>query len=496
MPTGILDRDPAGPETEGTTPPDPRIPPLDRLASHESRLWRLALLILVVLAVGFAAVTWSQNRSLPRELEALPFGLVVLVVLFVLYALSKTRQMAELRGMVRGLEQRASAPPDLGQLEKLFEMVQRSQHGYRDLIDTFEDLLFSISLKGHILAANRSFADLVGQPFASLVGRQLDELIELMDGTGRAAAEHALPRLLEQRHWTGVVRVHLKRDASTRFFQCTLHTLVRDGQQQGICVLARDITEERENEARFTELFLTLQEGVYLATAEGNFEDINPALARMLGYEQREEVIGHPLSEFLLHPGQWEAEQTELAHSDAIYGHEVTLRRRDGSTVTCLHAAARIRDTAGRIQRHQGTLVDITRRREIELQLHREQEFARRLVQSFPDLVIAADRQGRYSFVSPRSRELLGFAPEEMIGTSLGARMDPRDRKQVRALFDALVSGDRTEGESSSISTERKDGEMRLFRATASPLLTPPERSKASSLPPAILPKPSTSSSS
>ena len=56
--------------------------------------------------------------------------------------------------------------------------------------------------------------------------------------------------------------------------------------QVGICVLARDITGERESEARFTELFETLQEGVYLATADGKFEDINPALARMLGYRE------------------------------------------------------------------------------------------------------------------------------------------------------------------------------------------------------------------
>ena len=69
-----------------------------------------------------------------------------------------------------------------------------------------------------------------------------------------------------------MLRVHLKRDASTRFLQCTLHALVRDGQDQGICVLAHDITQERENEARFTELFETLQEGVYLATADGNLK--------------------------------------------------------------------------------------------------------------------------------------------------------------------------------------------------------------------------------
>ena len=39
------------------------------------------------------------------------------------------------------------------------------------------------------------------------------------------------------------------------------------------------------------------------------------------------------------------------------------------------------------MRRHQGTLIDITERRDMEQRLHREQEFARRLVESFPDLV-------------------------------------------------------------------------------------------------------------
>ncbi len=438
------------------------------MIAREHRLWVLASLLLVALAAGLAMVSWPQIGDQPFTQKVLPIGLVLLVCLFGAYAWSKSKEMAELHGLVRGLEQRATTPPNVGQLEKLFEMVERSQRGYRDLIDTFNDLLFSISLDGHIVAANRSFADLVGQPFADLVGRPIDELLDLPDG-GRAAAEKALPRFLERRSWSGVLRVQLKRDGSARFLHCNLHALVRDGRDQGICVLAHDITQERENEARFTELFETLQEGVYLATADGHFESVNPAFARILGYERREDLLDHPLSDFLLQPEESQAEQRELALSGSIHGHEVALRRRDGSTVTCLHAAALIRDSGGRVRRHQGTLIDITERREMEQRLHREQEFARRLVESFPDLVVALDREGRYTFVSPRSRELLGFAPEEMIGTMLGERMASKDRKQVRGLIEAMLSGERTQG-SIEYLIQRKDGEMRLFRASASQL--------------------------
>src|SRR3990172_2375752 len=179
----------------------PSVPPdgLARLAARETRIWLLVLLVLIALAVGMALVSAPQSGGVFDQWRILPLGLVFLVCLFGIYVWSKTREMAELRGLVRGLEQRAAHPPDLDQLEKLFEMVQRSQQGYRDLIDTFHDLLFSVSLDGQVLAANRSFADLLGHPFSTLVGRPLDDFLDLPDETGRASALKALPRLLQQR---------------------------------------------------------------------------------------------------------------------------------------------------------------------------------------------------------------------------------------------------------------------------------------------------------
>ena len=99
---------------------------------------------------------------MPHHLEALPVGLVVLVFLFVAYAWSKTNEIAELRGLVRGIEQRTNVDHDNDQLDQLFSLISRSQQGYRDLIDTFEDLLFSVSNDGKVLTVNRSFADLLG----------------------------------------------------------------------------------------------------------------------------------------------------------------------------------------------------------------------------------------------------------------------------------------------------------------------------------------------
>lgn len=441
----------------------------DRLTAREGRLWLLAIILLVSLALGLALVSWQPIHLQPWKLDALPVGLVLLVSLFGAYAISRWREIAQLRAIVHDFSHPSQSSAN-SQVEKLFEIVQRSQRGYRDLIDTFDDVLLSLSFEGEILTTNRSFADLLGRPFHEVVGHRLDEFLELVDSAGWASLKRELPSLLERRQRSGVLRIRLKHETNARYFQCTAHALVREGAQDGVCVLARDITAERESEARFKDLFETLQEGVYLADADGKMEDVNPAFVRMLGYQSRTELLGHALSEFFLQPEEWEIEKRQLAQSDIVYGHEATLRRSDGSALVALHASALIRDTAGRVRRRQGTLMDISERRQIETRLQREQEFARRLVESFPDLVIALDREGRYTFVSPRSRELLGFSPEELIGSSFSERIEPLSRKEVQTFLDTIISGQCSNG-STEFLARRNDGETRLFRATASPLM-------------------------
>ena len=69
--------------------------------------------------------------------------------------------------------------------------------------------------------------------------------------------------------------------------------------------------------------------------------------------------------------------------------------------MVAVHTTAAIRDPAGKFVRYQGTFVDVTEQREMERRLHREQEFARRLMDSFPDLVIALDTRSALYICKP-----------------------------------------------------------------------------------------------
>lgn len=430
----------------------------------------MALLLLVALAVAFAISSWDQIRAMPHHLEALPVGLVVLVALFAVYAWTKTNEISELRGLVRGIEHRANSGHSHERLDQLFSMISSSQQGYRDLIDTFEDLLFSITLDGKILTVNRSFADLLNLSFAEVVGRPLEEFFEFPDFGGRQAVEQWLPRLLERRRWTGVVRAKTKPQGTTHYFDCVFHAIVRDDVVHGISGFARDITHERENETRFTDLFATLQEGVYLASADDRITEVNPALARMLGFKGKEDLLDVELSSFYQNAADRAGERAKLDELGFLRAREITLKhRQDGREVVALHTTAAVRDPSGKFVRYQGTFVDVTEQREMERSLHREQEFARRLMDSFPDLVVALDTEARYTFASPQLFESLGYRPEELIGTKLGGHTDPQDQPALLELFANLISGRRSNGQI-EYHTQHKNGTWRLFRASARPL--------------------------
>jgi hypothetical protein len=97
--------------------PSPQKP--NKLENEESWLWRVALLLLVLFAVGTAALSWERLQTLPYHLWAIPAGMMVLAVLFAVYAYGRRREVAELKGLLHGLQDRVGMVPSEEQLAAL-----------------------------------------------------------------------------------------------------------------------------------------------------------------------------------------------------------------------------------------------------------------------------------------------------------------------------------------------------------------------------------------
>jgi PAS domain S-box-containing protein len=442
---------------------------LTQMEGEEQKLWRFCLLMLALLGTALAAAVWDQFTSIITPLRAIPLAAVLMAVVFAVYAASKRRQTLELRAVVRGMHQAATEPPSQQQLGQLMHVISESQRNYRELIDSFDDPIVTFSLHGVIQAANLACTRVLGKGFGELVGHSLEEFIV------EPSREHALRGLNEfrnSRHWSGVVKVRLSRpggeqeDSDTiRYFDCVLNPLYKDGEIVGISALASDVTHLRDRERRFTELFETLPSGAYFSTPEGKLFDCNHALASMLGYDNKEDLLRASPEEIYFDSTQRAAGFLKT-DSYSIGGYrEVVLRHKTGRPVICIESSRPVFDASGQMLRHQGTLVDITQQRETEHGLRQLDEFRSRLVENFPDGVAALDTKGRFTFVNPVFAGLLGNDPGRLIGESMDCAASPIAETSFHKVFDEIIAG-KTADAAVEYAMQHSDGSWRSMRAT------------------------------
>ena len=434
-----------------------------RLEREESQLWRWALGLLVLFAAAVAYLSWQQLKDLPYRLSAIPAGLLILSILFAAYAFGRRREVTELKHLLKNIRDRAGVLPSDEQLDQLSQMIARSQRNFKELIDSLDDIALAISLDGTLRTVNRRVTQVLGVPYSEIVGHKLEEFLRTPP---RSENDATLTRFLEKRQWAGVVRLELKNTEQVRYYDCVVNAIVKSDEVVGASVLARNVTEQREKEGRFTQLFETLQEGVYFSTPAGQLLDVNPALVTMLGFSSREELLSLPVDGLNVDPGQESVLGRGGSASGKTRTREVRIRRKDGRVAICVDTSNGVME-GGRMVRYQGTLVDVTERRAMERQLRRQEEFRRQLLEGFPDLIKVVDLDGRYSFISARIHQLLGYRPEELVGKKLEEVR--QTSAELPSLYRAVASGEKPLA-GADYAAPHADGHWLTMRGTASAL--------------------------
>ena len=431
------------------------------LEREESQLWRWILLFMVLLAAGFAALAWERLEALPYHLGPMALGVLVLSVLLAVYAYGRRKEVGALKLLLQDLQEHVGAAPSEEQLDQLNEMIARSQRNFKELIDSIDDAACAVSLDGTLRTVNKRVSELVSLPYTAIVGQKFFEFVE---EPTRASVEAGLVRFLEKRHWAGTVRVRFKNNARPLYFDCVLNAIVKSDEVVGVSVLGRDVTEQHEKELRFTELFETLQEGAYFSTPEGRLLDANPALVSILGYATKAEILALDPLQLNFDPAESPVLGRAADDRGGVRAREISLRKKDGSAAVFMESSRAVWDEAGKLIRYQGTLVDVTERRKLERQVAQQEEFRRRLLESFPDLILVVDMEERYTFASSRVEDVLGCTSEGLLGKKISETQG--SSPELVALYRDVVAG--KVFESAEYGARRGDGSGQTMRASAS----------------------------
>ncbi|APB32360.1 PAS fold family [Gloeomargarita lithophora Alchichica-D10] len=115
-------------------------------------------------------------------------------------------------------------------------------------------------------------------------------------------------------------------------------------------------------------------EGIFQTTVDGRYLRVNPALARIYGYHSPAELVVNltNIAQQLYVDSQRRAEFVRLLQQqDQVCDFEAEIYRKDGSRIWIAENARAVRDGQGRLLYYEGTVEDITRRKQAEDQLLR-----------------------------------------------------------------------------------------------------------------------------
>ena len=124
-----------------------------------------------------------------------------------------------------------------------------------------------------------------------------------------------------------------------------------------------------EAERKYREIVEQSLHGMYQTTPEGRIISVNPAFARTLGYDTSAEILnfeGRMADQLYVEPGRREEFRKLIEAKGAILGFEARMRRKDGVVIWVSIDARAVRDRSGAIKYYEGSLVDITDRKEAE----------------------------------------------------------------------------------------------------------------------------------
>ena len=143
--------------------------------------------------------------------------------------------------------------------------------------------------------------------------------------------------------------------------------------------VSRDISERRESEEalraaeeKYRSIFENAVEGIFQTTPDGHYIDANPSLARIYGYESADELkatYSDIARQLYVEARRRDEFVSEMETQGAVANFEAQIRRKDGSVIWISENARAVRDSTGTLLYFEGTVEDITARKNAEERL-------------------------------------------------------------------------------------------------------------------------------
>ncbi|GLH71737.1 hypothetical protein GETHLI_02390 [Geothrix limicola] len=295
-----------------------------------------------------------------------------------------------------------------------FTRVRDSEERFRVLIESTNDLIWSVDRDYRMMASNTALSDLLRTGFGT----------PSTPGTG--PSDHLPPPLASR--WPPLYEramvegpFHMEHTAvDGRILEMAFHPIKRGKETIGVSVFGKDITarKQAENELkRWAHIFQHAKWGVVIGSADGKrLETMNHEFAAMHGYTV-EELAGKPISEVYAPECREELpEKIRTAHALGHHHWESVHLRKDGTTFPVLMDVTAVKDEAGTVLYRVVNVLDITERKRAEDAFQKSAAQLQTLLDTIPDLVWMKDPDGLYLACNRRFEQFFGARKEAILG--------------------------------------------------------------------------------
>ena len=358
-----------------------------------------------VALAGFVFLLWITARTYRRGYRKETSLLLLAMAFFFASAVNDTAVASGLYSFVYTLEyaylaivllMTYSLTSTVVEAAAMKHALQESEERFRRLAENAPDIIFRWSVeKGleyispvAVAVTGYSAEELLADPMLALeIATGNDP--QIIADYGQAIAEGAA---IPARQFP-----YTRKDGTPAY--CDVRSVaISDDNGQVIAFegILRDITERRnaeqalrESEERFRSLFENAVMGLYRTTPDGRWIMANPALLRMLGYPSFEDLARHGIvskDTTRVYPRSTFIERIE--QEGQVVGFEAAWPKADGSPLFIRENARAVRDQAGNTLYYEGTVEDITERKEAEAE---REELLADLIHRGTQLVTAAE---------------------------------------------------------------------------------------------------------
>ena len=203
-------------------------------------------------------------------------------------------------------------------------------------------------------------------------------------------------------------------------------------------------------------IFNTFDDLYYQTDMQGFITILSPSCKKITGWDASE-LTGHQVLDLYPFPEQMKMLLGEMFTNGAVHDYEVILKNKVGKHLNVSVTSHVIRDVNGNPLGIEGSLRDITGRKQVAEALHASEERYRTLADLLPVIVFETNISGILTFANRLTYPTFGIdTADVMSGVSVTEYIVPEQRKTAKENMENVFSGESRN--SVEYTLQRKDG--------------------------------------